>query len=74
MQQALAASAPTGPDAAWGVLAAIDLHGCDRDRLADPDAIRDFVPAVIDAIGMTAHGPLALEHLGGTPVVTVLLR
>ncbi len=48
----------------WGMLAAIDLHGCDRRRLADPGCIRRFVPAVIDAIGMRAHGPLALERFG----------
>jgi S-adenosylmethionine/arginine decarboxylase-like enzyme len=46
----------------WGMLAAIDLHDCDRARLADPDTIRRFVPAVIDAIGMRAHGALALER------------
>ena len=50
--------------AAWGTLGAIDLHGCDRDTLADPDRIRAFVSAVIDAIGMRAHGPLALERFG----------
>jgi S-adenosylmethionine/arginine decarboxylase-like enzyme len=49
---------------AWGTLAAIDLHGCDRGSLADPECIRTFVPAVIDAIGMKAHGPLALERFG----------
>jgi S-adenosylmethionine/arginine decarboxylase-like enzyme len=48
----------------WGMLAAIDLHGCDRSRLADPDSIRRFVPTVIDAIGMRAHGPLALDRFG----------
>jgi S-adenosylmethionine/arginine decarboxylase-like enzyme len=48
----------------WGMLAAIDLHGCEFGRLADPDSIRAFVPAVIDAIGMQAHGPLALERFG----------
>ena len=48
----------------WGVLAAIDLHGCDRARLADPDAIRRFVPTLIDAIGMRAHGALALDRFG----------
>ena len=51
-------------DAPWGILAAIDLHGCDCERLADPDCIRAFVPAVIDAIGMRAHGPLHLERFG----------
>jgi S-adenosylmethionine/arginine decarboxylase-like enzyme len=50
--------------APWGMLAAIDLHGCDRARLADPDTIRRFVPAVIEAIGMRAHGPLAIDRFG----------
>ena len=46
------------------MLAAIDLHGCDFAPLADPETIRAFVPAVIDAIGMIAHGPLHLERFG----------
>ena len=49
---------------AWGTLAAIDLHGCDHGSLADPECIRAFVAAVIEAIGMKAHGPLALERFG----------
>ena len=48
----------------WGMLAAIDLHDSDRARLADPDVIRAFVPAVIDAIGMRAHGPLRIDRFG----------
>ena len=48
----------------WGLLAAIDLHGCDPDRVADPDTIRRFVPALVAAIGMRAHGPLHLERFG----------
>ena len=48
----------------WGLLAVISLHGCDRERLADPESIRRFVPVVIDAIGMRAHGALALERFG----------
>ena len=50
--------------ARWGMLAAIDLHGCARARLTDPEAIRRFVPALIAAIGMRAHGPLMLERFG----------
>jgi len=50
--------------APWGHLAALDLHGCDPARLADPDAIRCCVATVIDAIGMRAHGPLMLERFG----------
>ena len=48
----------------WGVLAAIDLHGCKQARLANPDTIRRFVPAVIEAIGMRAHGQLLLDRFG----------
>ena len=54
----------SGTYAPWGLLAAIDLHGCERGRLADPDTIRRFVPVVIDAIGMRAHGPLMIERFG----------
>ena len=50
--------------APWGMLATIDLHGCDAARVADAESIRRFVPAVIDAIGMRAHGPLMLDRFG----------
>ena len=50
--------------APWGMLATIDLHACDARRLADAESIRRFVPAVIDAIGMRAHGPLMLDRFG----------
>jgi hypothetical protein len=48
----------------WGMLAAIDLHGCERSRLEEPDTLRRFVPSLIDAIGMRGHGPLALDRFG----------
>jgi len=57
-------SVPRTRPVPWGTLAAIDLHDCDRAALADPEVIRRFVPAVIDAIGMRAHGPLHLERFG----------
>ena len=62
----LAVPAPTSGrrTAPWGMLAAIDLHGCERSRVEDPNSIRAFVPAVVDAIGMRAHGPLHLERFG----------
>jgi S-adenosylmethionine/arginine decarboxylase-like enzyme len=56
--------APRRSSAPWGMLAAIDLHGCQRRRLEDPNSIRLFVPLVIEAIGMHAHGPLRLERFG----------
>jgi S-adenosylmethionine/arginine decarboxylase-like enzyme len=48
----------------WGMLAAIDLHGCERDRLQDPDTLRRFIPSLISTIGMRAHGPLVLDRFG----------
>jgi S-adenosylmethionine/arginine decarboxylase-like enzyme len=50
--------------APWGMLAAIDLHGCNCTRLADPDSIRRFVPTLIAAIGMRAHGSLMIDRFG----------
>lgn len=64
MQRAVAISEPDGTYTPWGLLAAIDLHGCPPGPVADPDSIRAFVPALIDAIGMRAHGPLLLERFG----------
>jgi S-adenosylmethionine/arginine decarboxylase-like enzyme len=61
LERPLASRTATAP---WGTLAAIDLHGCDRSALADPDVIRRLVPALIDTIGMRAHGPLHLERFG----------
>ena len=54
----------SGRPVPWGLLAALDLHGCDRAPLADPDAIRRFVAILIDTIGMRAHGALMIERFG----------
>jgi S-adenosylmethionine decarboxylase len=64
LQLAVVRSEPDRTYTPWGMLAAIDLHGCEFAPLADPDSIRAFVPAIIDAIGMRAHGPLLLERFG----------
>ena len=56
--------APAVRQRPWGSLAAIDLHGCDVVRLADPECVRGFVTAVIEAIGMRAFGPLRLQRFG----------
>jgi S-adenosylmethionine/arginine decarboxylase-like enzyme len=63
MLESVAATRPA-PLMPWGMMAVIDLHDCDRAQLADPDAIRRFVPDVIEAIDMVAHGPLRLERFG----------
>ena len=64
MLRAVPAPVVRRPHVPWGMLAAIDLHGCERRRVEDANTLRAFVPAVIDAIGMRAHGPLHLERFG----------
>ena len=64
MQRALPVLTPGQRPAPWGMLATIDLHGCDRRRVEDANSIRRFVPALVEAIGMRAHGPLMLERFG----------
>ncbi len=50
--------------APWGVLAAIDLSGCESAWLADPERIRGFVAELVPAIGMRRHGPTLVERFG----------
>jgi S-adenosylmethionine decarboxylase len=64
VQRPVVISEPDRTYTPWGMLAAIDLHGCAFEALADPDSIRAFVPALIAAVGMRAHGPLLLERFG----------
>jgi hypothetical protein len=82
MQRALPVLTPTRTCAPWGMLAAIDLHGCQRGRLEDPDSIRAFVRSVIEAIGMRARrrfdaeiaAAVAVAHFGGRRTLRVLQR
>jgi hypothetical protein len=46
------------------MLAAIDLHGCRRARLADPDLRRSLAPAVIEAIGTPASVTVHADEVG----------
>jgi hypothetical protein len=46
----------------WHMLASIDLHGCRRAALADPECVRAFVRALVDALGLPARGPVRLER------------
>lgn len=50
------------------MLAAIDLHGCTRAALADPENIRAFVRALVDALGLRARGPMRLERFADAEV------
>src|SRR3954453_13718009 len=61
------ASAPARSSAAlapWGMMAVVDLHDADRERLAAPHPNPAFVTDVVAAIGMVTHGPTGLERFG----------
>jgi S-adenosylmethionine/arginine decarboxylase-like enzyme len=46
---------------AWGMLASIDLSGCDHDLIQSPKDIRAFVTGLVKQIKMVAHGPTRVE-------------
>ncbi len=47
---------------AWGQHLVLDLGGCDRDAVTNPDTIRAFSAALVEAIEMTAYGEPIIEH------------
>ena len=46
---------------AWGLLASIDLAGCDHEMIQSPKAIKKFVAELVDLLKMQAHGPTLVE-------------
>jgi hypothetical protein len=50
------------------MLAAIDLHGCERAALADPEIVGAFVRALVDALGLGTGGPVRLERFADAEV------
>ncbi|KKS77919.1 MAG: S-adenosylmethionine decarboxylase related protein [Parcubacteria group bacterium GW2011_GWC1_43_11b] len=46
---------------AWGLLASIDLAGCDHQLIQSPQAIKQFVKELVDLLKMKAHGPTRVE-------------
>jgi len=49
---------------AWGMLASIDLSGCDHDLIQSPKTIKAFVTGLVKKIKMVAHGPTLVEKFG----------
>jgi S-adenosylmethionine decarboxylase len=48
----------------WGKSVSINLYGCNKKTLSDPDLIKKFVSQVIKKIRMVAHGPTYIERFG----------
>lgn len=42
----------------------LDLAGCNPDTIQDPEAVRRWLIAVVDHIGMVRHGPARVERFG----------
>lgn len=68
MPHAAARSKADRPSTPWRMLAAIDLHGCRRAALAEPETIRAFVHALADALELGAGGPVRLERYADAEV------
>jgi S-adenosylmethionine/arginine decarboxylase-like enzyme len=49
---------------AWGMLASIDLSGCDHGLIQSPKAIRAFMTELVKVIKMKAYGPMYLKKFG----------
>ena len=48
----------------WGKSIAIDLYGCEHEKLTDPELLEDFVRRVIKVVEMEAHGPCHVDRFG----------
>ena len=51
----------------WGLSTAIDLYGCPKESLTDPNASRlleGFFPALCKKINMQQHGPPVIDKFG----------
>lgn len=56
--------AAADPDTVFGVELTVDLGGCDPGTIRDVDAVRRWLVAVVDHIGMTRHGDPRVERFG----------
>jgi S-adenosylmethionine/arginine decarboxylase-like enzyme len=48
----------------WGLLASIDLHGCDPGAIRSPEKIREFARELCSIIKMERHGETLVERFG----------
>jgi len=46
---------------AWGLLASVDLAGCDHEMIQSPKQIKQFIKELVDLLKMQAHGPTRVE-------------
>jgi len=46
----------------WGMVASIDVYGCNPRLISDKEEIRKFIIALVDSIGMVRHGEPMIER------------
>lgn len=49
---------------AWGIASAIDIYGCNPEKIRDAEAIRNFVVELCDLIEMKRFGETQVVHFG----------
>jgi len=49
---------------AWGILAVINLYGCDKDIIKDKVKINDFVNKLCKKINIKKFGPTIIKRFG----------
>jgi S-adenosylmethionine decarboxylase len=49
---------------AWGLVASIDLHGCNADTIRDAEKIKQFVYELCERIGMKRFGECTVVNFG----------
>lgn len=49
---------------AWGLLACLDLHHCDPEKIRNPDAVREYVDRLCDLIKMKKYGECTVVNFG----------
>ncbi len=59
---------------AWGLLASINLYGCNKEKITTPAIFKEFLAALTKEIDMKAHGEPMIEkfaegHLEGYSVL-----
>ena len=48
----------------WGIASSVDIYDCTPDTIRDADAIRRFVVALCELIGMKRFGDTQVVHFG----------
>lgn len=48
----------------WGIASAIDIYGCDPDKIQDAELIKKFVIELCDLIEMKRFGETQVVHFG----------